>query len=67
MAAGPALVVARGGDLVWCDAPVPAAGFDERMGCTAVTDPFDVPPIGRHVGRVTDPRSVPRRGGVCTP
>ena len=39
VAAGPALVVARGGDLVWCDARVPAAGSDERRGCTAVTDP----------------------------
>jgi predicted GNAT family N-acyltransferase len=51
--AGLALVGARGGDLVWCNARVTAAGFYERMGFTGVTDPFDVPPIGRHVGMVT--------------
>jgi predicted GNAT family N-acyltransferase len=51
--AGLALVGARGGDLVWCNARVTAAGFYERMGFTVVTDPFDVPPIGRHVGMVT--------------
>jgi predicted GNAT family N-acyltransferase len=55
--AGKALVVdglarvrARGGDLVWCDARVPAAGFYERMGFTVVSEEFDKPGIGPHVG-----------------
>ncbi len=47
-------VAARGGDLVWCDARVPAAGFYERMGFTVVTAPFDKPGIGPHVGMVAD-------------
>jgi len=45
-------VAARGGDLVWCDARVPAAGFYERMGFAVVTEPFDKPQIGPHVGMV---------------
>ena len=55
--AGRALVAARGGDLLWCNARESAAGFYERMGFTAVTGPFDVDPIGPHVGmlrRVAD-------------
>jgi predicted GNAT family N-acyltransferase len=47
---GLARVAARGGDLVWCDARVGAAGFYERMGFTVVTEPFDKPGIGPHVG-----------------
>jgi predicted GNAT family N-acyltransferase len=47
---GLARVAARGGDLVWCDARVSAAGFYERMGFTVVTEPFDKPGIGPHVG-----------------
>ena len=31
-------VAARGGDLVWCDARVTAAGFYERIGFTVVTE-----------------------------
>jgi predicted GNAT family N-acyltransferase len=45
-------VTARGGDLVWCDARVSAAGFYERMGFSVVTEEFDKPGIGPHVGMV---------------
>jgi predicted GNAT family N-acyltransferase len=51
---GLARVTARGGDLVWCDARVPAAGFYERFGFAVVTEPFDKPGIGPHVGMVID-------------
>lgn len=47
---GLARIAARGGDLVWCDARVGAAGFYERMGFAVVTEPFDKPGIGPHVG-----------------
>jgi predicted GNAT family N-acyltransferase len=43
-------VAERGGDLVWCDARVTAAGFYARMGFTVVTSEFDKPGIGPHVG-----------------
>ena len=49
-------VAARGGDLVWCDARTAAAGFYERMGFTVVTDEFDKPGIGPHVGMVIEVR-----------
>jgi predicted GNAT family N-acyltransferase len=49
-------VAARGGDLVWCDARTTAAGFYERFGFTVVTDEFDKPGIGPHVGMVIDVR-----------
>lgn len=55
--AGRALVTAGldrvrrlGGDLVWCNARASAAGFYTRMGFATVTEPFEVPPIGPHVG-----------------
>ena len=51
---GLARVTARGGDLVWCDARTTAAGFYERMGFSVVTEPFDKPGIGPHVGMVKD-------------
>jgi predicted GNAT family N-acyltransferase len=47
-------VADRGGHLVWCDARVAAAGFYERMGFTVVTEEFDRPGIGPHVGMCTD-------------
>ena len=47
-------VTARGGDLVWCDARVSAAGFYERMGFTVVTDEFEKTGIGPHVGMLID-------------
>jgi predicted GNAT family N-acyltransferase len=51
---GLARVAVRGGDLVWCDARVTAAGFYERHGFTVVTEPYDKPGIGPHVGMVKD-------------
>jgi predicted GNAT family N-acyltransferase len=51
---GLALVAARGGDVVWCDARVGAAGFYERMGFTVVTDEFEKTGIGPHVGMLID-------------
>jgi GNAT superfamily N-acetyltransferase len=39
----------HGGDLAWCTARVPAAGFYRRFGFESVGDVFDVPPIGPHV------------------
>jgi predicted GNAT family N-acyltransferase len=51
---GLARVAARGGDLVWCDARVGAAGFYERMGFTVVSEPFDKPGIGPHVGMLVE-------------
>ncbi|TFV72589.1 N-acetyltransferase [Blastococcus sp. CT_GayMR19] len=54
----------RGSDVVWCDARVTAAGFYERFGFTVVTEPFDKPGIGPHVGMVADvPPPVRRAGG----
>jgi predicted GNAT family N-acyltransferase len=48
--AGLDAVAARGGDLLWCDARVAAVGFYERMGFTVVTEPYDKPGIGPHLG-----------------
>jgi ribosomal protein S18 acetylase RimI-like enzyme len=56
VAAGLDRVAARGGDLVWCDARVSAAGFYERMGFAVVTEPYEKPPAGRHLGMLVDPR-----------
>jgi predicted GNAT family N-acyltransferase len=47
---GLARVSARGGDLVWCHARTSAAGFYERTGFAVVTEPYDKPGIGPHVG-----------------
>jgi predicted GNAT family N-acyltransferase len=60
LADGLARVAARGGDVVWCDARVTAAGFYERMGFTTVTEPYDKPGIGPHVGMVIDLPAAPR-------
>ena len=49
---GLARVAALGGDLVWCDARVPAVGFYERMGFEVVTEEFDKPEGGLHLGMV---------------
>jgi predicted GNAT family N-acyltransferase len=51
---GLARVAVRGGDVVWCDARVSAAGFYERLGFAVVTEPFDKPGIGPHVGMLID-------------
>jgi ribosomal protein S18 acetylase RimI-like enzyme len=53
---GLARLAALGADLVWCDARVPAVGFYERMGFDVVTDRFDKPEGGPHVGML---RAVP--------
>jgi predicted GNAT family N-acyltransferase len=50
--AGLAVVAARGGDLVWCDARETAVGFYERMGFTVVSGPYEKPGIGPHLGMV---------------
>ena len=59
IAEGLARVAARGGDLVWCDARVAAAGFYERMGFAVVSGEFDKPGVGPHLGMVIDLRSPP--------
>ena len=51
---GLARVATLGGDLVWCDARVPAVGFYERMGFTVVTEEFVKPEGGPHRGMVID-------------
>jgi ribosomal protein S18 acetylase RimI-like enzyme len=47
-------VVARGGDLVWCDARKSAVGFYERIGFTIVTEEYDLRPVGLHRGMVIE-------------
>jgi predicted GNAT family N-acyltransferase len=54
VADGLSRVAARGGDLVWCDARVTAAGFYERAGFTVMTQPYDKPGIGPHVGMLIE-------------
>jgi predicted GNAT family N-acyltransferase len=51
---GLARVAAAGGDLVWCHARVSAQGFYERMGFAVVTEPYDKPPVGLHVGMLVE-------------
>lgn len=43
-----------GADLVWCDAREAAVGFYERIGFAVVTPPYDLPPVGAHLGMVLD-------------
>lgn len=43
-------VARAGGGLLWCNARIPAQAFYERAGFTAVTDRWDEPDIGPHVG-----------------
>jgi predicted GNAT family N-acyltransferase len=52
VAQGLRLVTGLGGRLVWCHARAAAAGFYERMGFTVVTDPYELAPIGPHLGMV---------------
>jgi predicted GNAT family N-acyltransferase len=47
-------VAALGGDLVWCDARAAAAGFYERMGFGVVTAPYEISPIGPHLGMLVE-------------
>ena len=49
---GLARIATSGGDLVWCDARVPAAGFYRRMGFAVVTEEFVKPEGGPHLGMV---------------
>jgi predicted GNAT family N-acyltransferase len=51
---GLARMASRGGDLVWCHARVTAAGFYERMGFAVVTETYDRPGIGPHVGMLRE-------------
>jgi predicted GNAT family N-acyltransferase len=52
--AGLARVAGQGGDLVWCDARAAASGFYARMGFSVVTEPYDLEPIGPHLGMVIE-------------
>ena len=52
LADGLARVAARGGDLVWCDVRTAAVGFYERMGLAVVSEAYDKPGIGPHLGMV---------------
>jgi predicted GNAT family N-acyltransferase len=54
VADGLARVAARGGDLVWCSARTPAVGFYERLGFAVVTETYDRPGIGPHVGMLIE-------------
>jgi ribosomal protein S18 acetylase RimI-like enzyme len=60
---GLARVAARGGDLMWCDARVAAAGFYERMGFTVVTGEYEKPDVGLHLGLVIALPRPPAAGG----
>ena len=55
-------VAGLGGDLVWCDARMAAVGFYERMGFAVVTEEFQKPEGGPHLGMVID-----LSGGSGTP
>jgi len=54
VAEGLARVARLGADLVWCDARAAAAGFYERLGFRVVTEPYEISPIGPHLGMVSD-------------
>jgi predicted GNAT family N-acyltransferase len=45
---------AAGVRLVWCDARQAASGFYERMGFAVVTEPYEISPIGPHLGMVAE-------------
>jgi GNAT superfamily N-acetyltransferase len=42
-------VADRGGDLVWCNARVPAVALYERAGFVVLGEPWEEPVIGPHV------------------
>ncbi|GAB4082671.1 GNAT family N-acetyltransferase [Modestobacter muralis] len=54
VAEGLSRVVARGAQLVWCDARGAAVGFYERIGFTSVTEEYDLRPVGPHRGMVIE-------------
>jgi ribosomal protein S18 acetylase RimI-like enzyme len=45
---------ARNAQLVWCDARKPAVGFYEKCGFTAVTEEYDLRPVGLHRGMIIE-------------
>lgn len=45
-------VAGRGGGLLWCNARLAAVPFYERAGFAVVTEAWDEPHIGPHVGMV---------------
>lgn len=51
-------VAAAGGELVWCNARVPARAFYERAGFTPHGDPWDEADIGPHIAMWIDLGSV---------
>jgi predicted GNAT family N-acyltransferase len=51
---GLARVARFGGDLVWCDARAAASGFYDRLGFRVVTEPYELSPIGPHLGMVIE-------------
>lgn len=51
---GLARVARLGADLVWCDARAAASGFYQRLGFRVVTEPYEISPIGPHLGMVTE-------------
>ena len=51
---GLARVTRLGGDLVWCNARATAAGFYERLGFRVVTETFELPSVGPHVGMLIE-------------
>jgi GNAT superfamily N-acetyltransferase len=56
-------VAAAGGDLVWCNARVPARAFYERAGFRAHGAPWDEPEIGPHIAMWLDLVGAPRLPG----
>jgi predicted GNAT family N-acyltransferase len=54
VAEGLARVTRLGADLVWCDARAAASGFYERLGFRVVTEPYEISPIGPHLGMVIE-------------
>jgi predicted GNAT family N-acyltransferase len=51
---GLARVARLGGDLVWCDARAAATGFYERLGFRVASEPYEISPVGPHVGMLID-------------
>ena len=47
-------VTGQGGDVVWCDARMAAVGFYERMGFSVVTEEFQKPEGGPHLGMLVE-------------
>jgi predicted N-acetyltransferase YhbS len=54
VAEGLSRVAERGCDLVWCDARGSAVGFYRKLGFTAVTDVYELKPVGPHQGMLIE-------------